>query len=90
MNHMHDDHDAPGVVAQEIADHAVVTDTELPEARQVFAVGYQSLLGIVDLGQTPEGLADALLDCVVEPAKLIAGIGVPLNPGRQRPAPSRA
>lgn len=90
VNHMHDDHGAAGVVAQEIADHPVVTNTELPQAGQVFAVGYEALFGIVNPGQTPEGLADALLDCVVEPAKLIAGLGTPLNPGRQQPAPSRA
>jgi hypothetical protein len=62
VNHMDDDHDAPSVIAQEIADHAVVTDTELPEAGQVLAVGYEALFGIVHLSQTPKGFADALLD----------------------------
>jgi len=90
VNDMHNDDDPSGIVTQQVADHPIVADAQLPEAGQILSVGYQALFGIIEIGQAPKCLADTLLDRVVEPAKLIAGSGVPLNPGRQYSAPSRA
>lgn len=52
MNDIYNDYDVPGIVPQQVADHAIVADAQLPESCQIFPVGYEALFGIVDLGQT--------------------------------------